>query len=325
MLLLATGFVFSACSNDDPETKTSPDSEKKELSFDINSQQFTRAAVIENNTALQGQDLKIEAYYYNTETKYLDGTKLHYDSSWKFWDGSAQLHYYWPIEGSVYNPASDNITVSSLDFVGYCPYDTPGYIAAGPSYNHETGVSFTCDMSSYMTSAGQSDITEFMCAYQPNQTKDTNSGTVPMSFKHPFAYIKFQLAASHPDITINSITLKSLKTGGSCSFNGATSTWSSLTPEGTVDFVMTLTGGDAIFNTDPSPQQIGENYIMIPQDWAGEIVVDADCLFWGDKVRYPSLTTTVPTTWQPGYSYTYTFNISPDDLKVNISRYTEQW
>ena len=73
---------------------------------------------------------------------------------------------------------------------------------------------------------------------------------------------------------------------------------------------------------------------MIPQDWAGEIVVNADCLYWGKKKNYPSLTTTVPTpsltttvptNWQPGYSYTYTFNISPDDLIVNVAKFTEQW
>ena len=35
------------------------------------------------------------------------------------------------------------------------------------------------------------------------------------------------------------------------------------------------------FDSNPASEtQIGDYYIMIPQEWAGEIVVDADCLFW---------------------------------------------
>ena len=107
-------------------------------------------------------------------------------------------------------------------------------------------------------------------------------------------------------------------------YSEGTSTWA---PFGdATNFVLTLEGAAAVFdNNTSSPRQIGDYYIMIPQNWAGEIVVNADCLFWGVKKNYPSLTTTIPTTWQPGYSYTYTFNISPNDLIVNVSKFTEQW
>lgn len=332
-MLLAIYCVLTACSNDEPETTTSPDSEKKELIFDINSQQFTRATVITSNTGLISQALRISAYHHGTVTAYISNAKLVYDSDWRFDNGSGtEVHYYWPIEGST--ETTNSITVGSLDFVGYMPYEKPSYISSSPTYT-AGNLSFVC-ANLPMTSAGQTSITEFMCAYQPNQTKDSNNGTpktggdigtVPMSFKHPFAYIKFQLAASHPNITINSITLKGLKTGGTCSFNGSTSTWSSLTPEGTVDFVMTLTGDAAIFNSNASSEpltQIGENYIMVPQGWGGEIEINADWKVW-DVVENHTVGTTVPTVWDAGHSYTYTFTITETDLKVDTSKYTEQW
>jgi hypothetical protein len=334
LLLLAAHGLFTACSNDDSDTPSSP--AKNELCFDINSQQFTRATVITSNTGLQDQALRISAYHHETTTAYISDAQLVYSGGgWRFDNGfGTEMHYYWPIVGSI--ETTNDITVGSLDFVGYAPYEQPSYINSLTYY--AGNLSFVC-AGLPMTSAGQLGITEFMCAYQPNQTKDSNDGTpktdgdigkVPMSFKHPFAYVKFQLAASHPNITINSITLKSLKSGGSCSFNGTTSTWSSLTPEGTVDFVMTLTGDDAIFNGNASSEpltQIGENYIMVPQGWGGEIVVNASWTDWGAQLPH-TVSTTLPSgsrTWSAGSSYTYTFTITETDLIVNTEKYTEQW
>jgi hypothetical protein len=38
------------------------------------------------------------------------------------------------------------------------------------------------------------------------------------------------------------------------------------------------------------------------------------------------VTATIPAiTWQAGYSYTYTFFITPEDLVVNLTDFTEQW
>lgn len=321
---LLASLLLAGCGSDsfdDEPQNVADNASPKEITIktDITSMQ-TRATTIDDDEDLQGEDLRIDAYFHYRETKYLDGTKLHYDSSWKFWDGAAQLHYYWPIEGSVYNPASDNITVSSLDFVGYCPYTTPAYITTGPTYNHSSGISFTCDMSSYMTAASQASITEFMIAKADNRT--SAGGAVPLTFKHPFACVKFQLSASHPDIKINVITLKSLKTGGTCSFNGSTSTWSSLT--GSADFEATL---NQTCNDNPaSPVALGSNYIVIPQTFAGEIEVNASWNDWGDTpVPHTMSTTITSVTWQAGYSYTYTFTISTDDLVVNITNFTEQW
>ena len=154
-----------------------------------------------------------------------------------------------------------------------------------------------------------------------------------MNFLHPFARIDFKLSASHPDIIINSITLKGIQNNGTCTLNGTTSTWS---PSGdATNFVMTLTGDAATFNNNPdTPQPIGGYegrahtsipILMIPQSWAGEIEVDASWYDWGDTLVAHTVTATVPTDWNAGKSYTYTFTISTDDLTVSTTEFTEQW
>ena len=168
---------------------------------------------------------------------------------------------------------------------------------------------------------------------------------MPLNFKHPFARIRFQLAASHPDVQINVITFKNLKTGGTCMFSAAeTSSWASLT--GNADLVMTLASKDNqgnyitapinTFNSNPASEvPIGgysggahqyDDLIVIPQEWNGEIEVNASWNDWGDTPVAHTVTATIPAiTWEAGKSYTYTFSISTDDLVVNITNFTEQW
>lgn len=320
ILLLAAG-LFAGCSHsNEPELKN-----EIAVKTGVTGLQ-KRVASINNNTDLQAQDIKIDAYFHDTEEPFIEGAKLHYDNSeWKFWDDEhdTQIHYYWPIEGSVYNPATDNITVSSLDFVGYCPYNKPAYISEGPTYHHTTGVTFTCNLGSYMTNTAQSTVSEFMLDTAYNRT--SAGGAVPLSFKHPFTRIQFQLSASHPNIKINSITFERLKSGGTCTFDNSGFTWTSLTPAGTVNYVMTLTGTDAEFETDVDPQQIGDDWIAVPQTFSGNIEVNATWIDWGEEFAHNVSTTISSQTWEPGYSYTYTFTIRETDLRVNVEKYTEQW
>ena len=257
----------------------------------------------------------------NSTTSYIPTTTVDWNSTdekWYFNNGSS--HYYWPL------PATNGGAWPSLDFFAYMPATRPSYISAdpAPAYDPEThNVTFTCT-SLPMTNAGQgSSLKEFMFGVALDKSYDNAAAGVPLEFQHPFARIKLQLAASHPNVTINSITFKGIKNNGSYNYSGSPQ-WT--TSGDATDFVLTLTGDARNFNNNPaSTRQIDEYYIMVPQNWAGAIEVNADCLYWGEKKNYPSLTTTVPTNWQAGYSYTYTFNISPDDLKVNIERYTEQW
>ena len=348
-IVLLAAMLLAACSSSDSDDSPVATSQNEiHLTTNVTSMPSgTRATTINSNTELQGCDLnlRIDAYHPATDENYLSGSKLHYDTdAWKFWAADAQTHYYWPIDGST---TAGGASASTLDFVGFCPYDKPAYIG-DPTYNHSTGVSFTCDMRSYMTNTAQASVSEFLVGLTQNQTysTQTENGGVPLNFKHPFARIRFQLAASHPNVQINVITFKNLQTVGTCTFSPVgNSSWSSLT--GNADLVMTLASKDNqgnyitapvnTFNSNPASEvPIGgwsgsahqyDDLIVIPQeDWAGEIEVNASWNDWGDTPVAHTVTATIPAiTWEAGKSYTYTFSISTDDLVVNITNFTEQW
>lgn len=309
--------LLTACSDDSENT-----TEQGEIRLKTDIWQMmegSRATIIDSDTKLQGQDIKIDAYYNGTETAYLNGVKLHYDvSAWKFWDGSAQLHYYWPIEGSVYDPASANITVSSLDFVGFCPYSAPGYITA-TDYDASDGVSFTCNMASYMTLAAQEDVPECLVAVLNAQTYATQSdagGALPLQFKHPFALVKFAItAASGTNVKINSVSIADLYTAATCTYDGSTTTWSSLSGSATMTLTEELENGAT---TEGTP------FIVIPNNYGTKtITVNATWDDWSSVTT--DVSASVSINWQAGTSYTYNLTLSKYALKVDTETFTEQW
>lgn len=318
-LCLLVTLLAIACSKDGGDTPSTPPTNTQD-EINIKAQVWQvmqgaprRAHTYDDVAALKAEaQFKCTAYNAGTLTAYISTTTVDWDSGdnrWEFNHGTD--HYYWPASGN-------------LDFFAYMPATPPSYITAGPTYTASHDVTFTCS-GLPMTNAGQgSSLKEFMFGMALGQNEE-NAGTgVPLQFQHPFARIKLQLAASHPNVTINSITFRGIYNNGDYD-HSASPKWS--TSGVATNFVLSLTGDAAVFDNNPtSEKQIGDYYIMIPQNWGGEIVVNADCLYWGEKKNYPSLTTTVATNWQPGYSYTYTFSISPDDLKVGTtSQFTEQW
>ncbi len=310
-MLLAAG-LLAACTADDETDSPVTDSEEILLSADV---EPTRATTIDNATGLQAQDIRIDAYFHGTSTACLSGAKLVYDAdadAWCFDDGVGNAaHYYWPIEGSEYSGS----TVSALDFVGHCPFDLSNTCVALDTYNG-TGLSLTCtDLPVVNTTpvgseTTQANLKEFLWAYTTNKTKDDNP--VTMSFAHPFARIKFHVSGS--DVTVNSVTISDVKNNGTCTFDGSTITW---TPSGDPANLV-ITGTPATGDTP---------YIVIPQTFASDLTftVNASWNDWGDTPVEHTLSTTVPVSWLPGYSYSYTFNITPEDLTVNVTNFTEQW
>lgn len=313
--MLAVPALLTACSNDNESTP-----EQNEIRLKTNIRQMmegTRATTIDNDAALQAEDLKIDAYYHDTETAYLDGVKLHYDSSWKFWSGS-QVHYYWPIEGSVYDPASANITVSSLDFVGVCPFTAPGYVTS-TDYDATDGVSFTADISTYMTNAAQDGVSEYLVAVLDNQTYDdqvANSG-IPLQFKHPFALIKFTItAASGTNVQINSVSIADLYTTATCTYNGTDLEWSDHSGSAAITLAQTLKNGGTTEGT---------KFIVIPNDYGSKaLTVNATWNDWSNPLTM-NVSADVDFDWEPGYIYTYNLTLEKYALKVDIAKYTEQW
>ncbi len=324
--VLAAGMLLAGCSKDNSDSTQQVGGEPQEIRVQTNVTSMLKGSrtTIDNNTALQDYDLKIDAYYHDTETKYLNGKTLHYDNvnepnAWKFWAAGAQEHYYWPFDGSTV--AGGSTPASTLDFVGFCPFDKPAYIG-DPTYNHSTGVSFTCDMSSYMTLASQSSMQEFLVSVLPNQTLATQTeegGALPMVFKHPLAVIKFTItAASGTHVKINSISINGLKTAGTCTFDGSDMTWTGLT--GSTDMTITQTLKYGTATTESTP------FLVIPNNYGSKyLTVNATWDDWSNPVTISDYGTNVDFNWQAGYIYTYNLTLDKLGLKVDIAKYTEQW
>ncbi len=315
MLLLAAGLPVGCSHDAEPAQRT-----EIAVTTRVAGMQRRAAAVINNNDDLHTYDLKIDAYYHTTESKYLDGVKLRYNASeWKFWNNEEpgeQVHYYWPFDGSQ---TAEGVTASTLDFVGFCPYNKPAYIGT-PTYASATGVSFTCDMSTYMTLARQqADFQEFLIAVSPEQTLATQTANngVPMSFKHPLAQVKFAInAASGTHVQINSIGITATPTSGTCTYNGTDISWGSYGAADTMKIAQTLKVGSARTETTP--------VFIIPDEGTKYLIVNATWDEWSD-VTISNYGTDVAFTWQPGRTYTYNLTIDQYGLKVDSVKYTEQW
>lgn len=314
-LVLAAGLLAGCARENEPTPQ-------KEIAVTTGVSGMREGARINSidNTTVQAKDIKIDAYYSGTDDKYLDGVKLHYTGgapAWVFWNGSAQLHYYWPFEGSK---TAGGITASTLDFVGFCPFEKPTYIG-DPTYSHSAGVSFTCDMSDYMTLASQSSMQEYVVAVLNGQTLATQTaapgGALPLVFKHPLALIKFTItAASGTHVQINSISIGELKTGGTCTYNGSTMEWSSLTGSADMTITQTLKNGGTTVSTPFAviPNNYGYKYLTVNATWDE----------WSD-VTISDYGTNVDFNWEPGRIYTYNLTLDKYGLKVDVTKFTEQW
>ena len=322
LILLAAGLPVG-CSHDVDVTLR----DEIAVTTRVTGMQQKRVRSVNNNDSLQLKDIKIDAYFHDTETKYLDGVKLHYtggDPNWQFWNGS-QVHYYWPIEGSVYDPTGTPITVSSLDFVGYCPFERPSYITADPTYAHATGTSFACNISSYMTNTAQKDMQEYVIAVLKSQTYATQvaaSGALPLTFKHPFALIKFVIAeGSGEHVQVDSIGIGELYTGATCAYNGGESamTWSGHTGSATLSIEP---ANPLKYNT---AYTVSDTMMVIPATYAGTktLTVKSTWDEWSAVTK--TLSTDIAINWEPGYIYIYNLTVTKYALKVDIQRYTEQW
>ena len=246
------------------------------------------------------------AYTAGTTEAYINGSNVRYISSeWQFQDGK----HYWPASGA-------------LDFFTYMPATPPAYISdityavsGEPTTPHPY---FVC-ANLPMTDDGQpSSLKEFIYAVTPNQSKvSPGASGVTMSFKHPFALIKFAVGGSDADITIKEMSFSEMKTGGTCTFDGSASTWSDLTGSATLSITEDLQYGSAKTQTAP--------FLVIPNNYGDKtLTVKVSWTDWGEQIDH-YLTTTVDLDWDAGKSYTYTLNVTKTDLIVNTTKYTEQW
>ena len=320
LTLVLLTLLFAGCSSDSPnDSQSTHQDNKDEIKLNAQVWQVMQASAPRRATTYDGGTLSsgsftASAYVENTATSYINPVQVNWNTDkWVWSDGK----HYWPATGN-------------LDFFAYMPAEKPSYITTGPTYSApgEPGVpqaSFVCTLPMTNDEQGET-CKEFIYALTKGQNKTNAAAGVNLTFKRPFARINFQLAANHPAIRINSITFKGLKSGGTCSFDGNTSTWSSLTPDAsTVNFVATI---NQDFSTNANVQARGTTYLMVPQNWTGQIEVNASWNDWGDTPVEHTITATLPAekrAWAAGTSYTYTFNITLEDLVVNLTDFTEQW
>lgn len=314
VMLLTVG-LLAACSTDDDGTDNGGDG-AAEIRLNADCWQVmkgTRAATFDNAAQLQDETggFMCCVYDYGTTTPYFDAVSVRYDDeedAWKFQDGK----HYWPAAGA-------------LDFFAYMPATVPSYITdvtdvAGQVTYASGNPQFKC-VSLPVTNAGQDGIKEFIFAMAANQDKAHQGATgVALNFMHPFARINLKLSANQvKDVTINSITFKSVKNNGTYTHTGTPDRWA-LTGSAT-NIVVTL---NEDYTVTKEEQLLYAPCLVIPQDWTGEIEVSATWKEWGETVS-DTLTATVPTAWLAGYSYDYVFTISKYDLTVDVSKFTEQW
>ena len=312
-MLLTVG-LLAACSTDDDGTDNGGGATEIRLNADCwQVMKGTRAATFDNATQLQDETggFMCCVYDYGTTTPYFDAVSVIYDNeedAWKFQDGK----HYWPATGA-------------LDFFAYMPATVPSYITdvsdvAGQVTYASGNPQFKC-VSLPVTNAGQDGIKEFIYALTTNQDKAHEGATgVALNFMHPFARINLKLSANQvKDVTINSITFKSVKNNGTYTHTGTPDRWA-LTGSAT-NIVVTL---NEDYTVTKEEQLLYAPCLVIPQDWTGAIEVSATWKEWGEDVS-ETLTATVPTAWLAGYSYDYVFTISKYDLTVDVSKFTEQW
>lgn len=296
--LLSAMILLAGCSGDD---SFNGNESGNAIAFNTNVNGFFSKASTYNSK----DDLKTEgsftctAYNATTTTPYIDASTVVWNDTendgankWQFANG---IKHGWP-------------GASTLDFFAYMPAAKPSYITS-ISYPSARSAQFVCTLPT-----DQSSTKEFVCALATDKTKANSSTGVSMEFKHHFARLRFAMSdASGDNVTINSVTISGIKTTGTCTFNGTTSTW--------------VTSGDdsyvratAIDGTTP--------YLVIPNTYAaGAITITVNATWTGisNTTVNKTATNNKTITWEPGYSYLFSLKLSGDILIVDTEKFTEQW
>lgn len=287
--------LLTECSNDNPQTPTvSTEDATISVSADVwRVMDGTRATTFDDQTALQtAGSFTCTVYNAGTTMPYVATTTVNWDGTNSIWTFSDGKHY-WPASGN-------------LDFFAYLPSEIPSYISAitysikdedepTPDSPNPT---FTC------TAIDENTSKEFIYAVAANQSRGV-TGEVTLTFIHPFARIQLAEGTISSNVTINAIRLTGIKNSGTYTHSTG---W-------------TGQSGNETY-TASTLESIPR--LVVPQDWPGTIEVDAEWTEWGEEYSQ-TFSTTVPTAWNPGYSYTYTLSLSKYALTVDIENFTEQW
>ena len=308
-LLLSAILLLAGCSGSDSEEQEKDGDSQPEIRLNAevwNMMEGTRATTFDGGTLSSGS-FTAAVYVANSTTPYISPIRVDWSGSeWLFSDGK----HYWPSSGSLDFFAYMPIAGSLPSYVNAITYAVNGTPAPAPYF---TCVDLPVGLST--TDATQ----EFVFALTTGQNKASQGASgVAMTFKHPFARIKFKLSAeSGTNVKVNSITIPSVYRNGTCTLTGtggsAVSTWSSLSNN----------SSNLVISGDPATND-NAVYLVIPNDYGSKtLTVNATWDDWSNVTT--NVSASVNFNWTAGYSYTYTLTLSKYALKVDTEKYTEQW
>lgn len=323
-LLTATSLLAGCSGDDDFNGNGNVNGNSNNITFNTNVSNFvSKAATYDDAEALQKEgSFTCTAYNATTTTAFIEPTTVSWNSGISKWQFAQDQ--YWP-------------GASGLDFFAYMPTTKPAYISS-VTYTTARQPQFVCT-GLPTTIVGQTALKEFVCAMAINKNQENSvpSG-VSMQFKHPFAILKFKLdPASSSGVTINWVRIEAdedeghgIKTGGTCTIDGTSSTWSSQAAKDVFTW-SSLTGDTYIeAKADESP------YLVIPNDYSATKMRISVNATWASSISSKTETKTATLQdvekdgnklmhWEAGYSYLFTLKLT-DQLDVNTAKYTvEQW
>ena len=276
-----------------------------------------RVSTYDNAAALQAGTFKTYAYVDGSTDLYIDGSTVSYVTDhWEFNDGK----HYWPLTGALnffcHMPADLENTYCTFDKTAYAnPGNLDGYSEDCPR--------IVCTGLPVTITSNSDDTQEMIYAYKANQSKAGQGASgVTMNFKHPFARVYFKISdASGTAVRINSVTIDDIYKSGTCTFDGSTTTW---IPTGSQNNDLVITCSPVLSSANKS---VGP-FLVLPQTFATNrtFTVNATWTEWSLLENQEISASVNVGSWQPGYSYTYTFTLDQYTLKVETtSTYTEQW
>ncbi len=277
-LLTAAGLALAACSRVQMELPES------EVSFQVAGLRPVSTKAPEDYRN-QYASVPFGAYaWYKGEnpadnTAFMTNQEVAYDASGNRW-APAGTTYYWPKSGS-------------LDFICYSPYSAAGGPVVGENSIEYSGWDVSAHPFVDLLYADKA------VGLSRNTTTYAYNG-VPVLFRHALSRLRFTVRLAYTEVTastgdktrwevtVNSITLKDVRTTGSLSLQWEGGLWKkpaggAWTPEAAKEDIALDCSALQTFK-DTTPQEVGESFLVLPQplDLGQKLVLNLSISTWRD-------------------------------------------